>query len=220
MTIHQPPAALLPTRLGVDEAFAGIAATRRPARDHRRAYGVAATAAVHLAVLLAFLIHPSSVNVKVEDATLDVSILPETDKPKELLVPPKPELKPELKPLILPVIQPLEEPTNAITVPQEKTPPPPPAASKRNDSFYARLFSHLSHYKRPQQKQGIVQLRFTMDRAGHVLAASIAQSSSVPELDAEALALVLRAQPLPAIPSDMPQDRLELIIPIEFTLHR
>jgi protein TonB len=42
----------------------------------------------------------------------------------------------------------------------------------------------------------------------------------VPELDAEALALVLRAQPLPAIPSDMPQDRLELIIPIEFTLHR
>jgi protein TonB len=89
-----------------------------------------------------------------------------------------------------------------------------------NDSFYARLFSHLSRYKRPQQKPGTVQLRFAMDRAGHVIAASVAQSSGVAELDAEALAMIQRAQPLPPIPSDMPQDRLELIIPIEFTLRR
>jgi len=50
-----------------------------------------------------------------------------------------------------------------------------------------------------------------------VLSSSIARSSVSQILDAEALAMLVRAEPLPAIPADRP-DEIELVIPVEIFL--
>jgi protein TonB len=63
-------------------------------------------------------------------------------------------------------------------------------------------------------------LHFVMDAQGRVLTAEIAKSSGRPVLDHEALALVERAQPLPALPADYPTRTLDAIVPIEFYLDR
>ncbi|MFV0278470.1 MAG: energy transducer TonB [Parahaliea sp.] len=72
---------------------------------------------------------------------------------------------------------------------------------------------------RRQRQEGVVYLRFAMDREGTVLSASIEQSSGYPLLDEETLALVERAQPLPKPPEDM-AGVLEFVVPVEFFMNR
>ena len=61
-------------------------------------------------------------------------------------------------------------------------------------------------------------LRFSIDRNGHVLAHSIARSSGYPDLDEEVMAMIMRAEPLPAFPASMAQAQLDLTVPIRFSL--
>jgi len=51
-----------------------------------------------------------------------------------------------------------------------------------------------------------------------VLARSISKSSGVAALDEEVLAMVQRAQPLPAFPPAMMQQSVNLVVPIRFSL--
>jgi protein TonB len=53
---------------------------------------------------------------------------------------------------------------------------------------------------------------------GKVQSAEVAKSSGRPVLDAEAVALIQRAQPLPALPADFPTRTLDAVVPIEFSL--
>ena len=69
-----------------------------------------------------------------------------------------------------------------------------------------------------RREQGVVTLSFTVDRDGHVLARSIARSSGVAALDEEVLAMVKRAEPLPAFPPAMTQPSVNLTVPIRFSL--
>ena len=57
-----------------------------------------------------------------------------------------------------------------------------------------------------------------MDRAGHVLSFQMAGSSGWADLDDEARALIVRAQPLPPLPGDYPGETLDLIVPVVFSL--
>jgi protein TonB len=88
------------------------------------------------------------------------------------------------------------------------------------------LMTKLHHAKRyPRhsrrlRQEGVVYLRFTVDRMGSVLSASIERSAGHPLLDEETLELIKRAQPLPPLPSDMPQKTLEIVVPVEFFLNR
>jgi protein TonB len=66
----------------------------------------------------------------------------------------------------------------------------------------------------------VVMLHFIMDADGKVTSFEIARSSGRPVLDAEALALIQRAQPLPALPAGYPSRTLDAIVPIEFYLDR
>ncbi len=59
-----------------------------------------------------------------------------------------------------------------------------------------------------------------MDRDGKVLSARIEKSSGYDLLDEETLALIERAQPLPKPPPDVAGNPIELVVPIEFFLHR
>ncbi len=59
---------------------------------------------------------------------------------------------------------------------------------------------------------------FTMDRAGHVLAATLVHSSGSLALDEEAMALIRRAEPLPPVPAEMPGATVTLTVPVTFAL--
>ena len=69
-----------------------------------------------------------------------------------------------------------------------------------------------------RREQGVVTLSFTVDRSGHVLSRSIVKSSGVGALDEEVLAMVKRAEPLPAFPPAMMQQSVNLVVPIRFSL--
>jgi len=91
-------------------------------------------------------------------------------------------------------------------------------------SWQAALLKHLQNYKRypraaqARGEQGVVLLHFKLDRNGRVLARRILRSSGSAELDGEVLAMIERAQPLPAFPASMTQDELDLTVPIRFSL--
>jgi periplasmic protein TonB len=129
--------------------------------------------------------------------------------------------------------------TADIPLPQQKPPekmeetrPPAPmtaapvagGAPKVDPSWESALVRHLQQYKRypgnaqARNEQGTVLLGFSVDRGGHVLSRRIVRSSGHPDLDEEVLALVLRAQPLPAFPASMTQVKLDLTVPIRFSL--
>ena len=63
-------------------------------------------------------------------------------------------------------------------------------------------------------------VRFTMDRSGRILSSRVEQGSGRALLDREALAMLQRAQPLPAPPADVVGATLELVTPVEFFLTR
>ena len=91
-------------------------------------------------------------------------------------------------------------------------------------SWRSLLLTRLQQSKRypasaeARREQGVVSLSFTVDRSGRVLSRSIAKSSGVEALDEEVLAMVKRAEPLPAFPPAMTQQSVSLVVPIRFSL--
>ncbi len=92
-------------------------------------------------------------------------------------------------------------------------------------TFSSLLLAHLEQYKRyprtaqTRRQQGMPYIRFVMDREGRVLSAALEKASGFALLDAEALAVLERAQPLPALPDQL-GEVLEIVVPIEFFLRR
>jgi len=62
----------------------------------------------------------------------------------------------------------------------------------------------------------VVSLAFTIDRHGGVVSSRIVKSSGSTVLDAEALALITRAAPLPPPPADIADSDLSFVVPIRF----
>lgn len=89
--------------------------------------------------------------------------------------------------------------------------------------YQRALLIHIEHYRgypldeHRQRIEGVVMIRFAMDRHGNVLDVWVDRSSGVAALDAEALATVRRAQPLPMIPASLP-DRLSIVLPVSFSV--
>ena len=82
----------------------------------------------------------------------------------------------------------------------------------------AWLERHKKYPRRAQvrRQEGVVLLFVVIDRGGRVLASRIDESSGHGVLDGAAMAMLERAKPLPPIPSDMPGDRIELVVPVQF----
>jgi protein TonB len=209
-------------------------ALHRPAekRGQSRAFAIAVTAAIHVAVAIgliagvhvvplklppSLMVHINLTKPKVE---ADVTPPPVLQKPSAIVVPP-----PEV------VIQTATSPIIVAPQPVVTPVPPPPVAAPQKEtgqareSFEARLLSQLNRFKqypraaRQAHIEGVVMLHFVMDADGKVLSAEIAKSSGRPLLDEEALALIRRAQPLPALPADFPTKTLDAVVPIEFSLN-
>lgn len=85
------------------------------------------------------------------------------------------------------------------------------------------ILAHLERFRRypararAARQEGVVTVRFKVNRAGMVLSSTIVKKSGSFDLDRAALDTLRRAQPLPPIPDNMP-DEVELSVPVEYYL--
>jgi protein TonB len=107
------------------------------------------------------------------------------------------------------------------------SPLPPAIGTLSGHSNWAGLvlgrleqFKRYPAFARSRRQEGICYVRFTLDREGHVLGASLARTSGHASLDREAVALVRRADPLPAPSPELKGETVTLTVPVEFFLTR
>jgi protein TonB len=88
------------------------------------------------------------------------------------------------------------------------------------------LLGRLKQYRRYPRRaesagqEGVVHVRFTVDRRGVVLTSRIDRSSGYPLLDDEILATVQRANPMPPPPPEIGGDPVEVVVPVDFSLRK
>jgi periplasmic protein TonB len=139
------------------------------------------------------------------------------EKPKEE---PKPE--PE-KPKPKPVIQ--KKPKKPTDTPAPRTTAPQRASQAAMSSYKGLVSAHIARFKqypsgaKSAGEQGTAVVTFTVTRGGGATGIRISKSSGHPSLDAEAIGVVRRAQPLPAPPADIPASSLLFVMPYRFTIH-
>ncbi|MFT4057728.1 MAG: energy transducer TonB [Novosphingobium sp.] len=127
-----------------------------------------------------------------------------------------------------PVAAPQPRPAQAEAAAPKAIEAPPAATVSSNaaDSWEGRVLARLASRKRypatarARHEQGVVWVRITIDRQGHVLAIALAQGSGSSALDREALVLPRRADPLPEPPKERGGATLDLVVPVEFMLPR
>lgn len=102
---------------------------------------------------------------------------------------------------------------------------PSGASSAAAQASYRQLLAaHLQRFKqypagaKSAGQQGVSMLSFTVSRSGGVLSSRIAGSSGHAALDAETMAMIRRAQPLPSFPAGVPQSSLSFTVPIRYSL--
>jgi len=165
----------------------------------------------------------------------DVAPAPETMVESKAIPEPQQEKPPEE----MKVEQPPDETPSVIPEPTPKPPekveearPPAPRTAQRakggaprvEASWQSSLVKHLQRYKRypsaalSRSEEGVVLLSFSLDRNGRVLEHRIAHSSGYAELDDEVMEMIMRAEPLPAFPASMTEPKLDLTVPIRFSL--
>jgi len=216
-------------------------------RSNRMA-GIAAVVIVHGLLALAFVMASPRFYKPTDRTVTVVNLEPEIVRPVDP-PPVMPQFEPPavyipmpvLAEIVLstppspPIITVAPAPPSQVTAPiAQSTPPeigratapsPPPISAPDRKAFAVKLFGHLNRHKRYPEvarargQEGVVSVRFTMDRKGHVLSFEIAKTSGSPDLDREALELLKRAEPLPAIPIAFARETLELVVPVEYFLH-
>lgn len=202
-----------------------------PAMDTDKLVGIGITIAVHAVILaLAFTaVHVTHTKVMQE---LSVQITPEKRAVVEDVKPLPRMVVPSVITVPPPEFTVRTAPPPPVTAPPPVANPAPPvsvavpskAAGETRDSYLGRLLAQLNRFKqypraaRQAHIEGVVMLHFVMNADGKVESFDIAKSSGRPVLDAEALALIQRAQPLPALPADFPTRTLDAVVPVEFSL--
>ena len=195
-------------------------------RDLKRwSFATAVVVAIHAAALATYMFwHQPDVEIGDDAPIVSVDLTaPEIDQQEQAKVDAPTPPKETSQDAILPEEKPPEKVEQ--TSPAPRTTVRTEASAPRIDpSWQSLLLKHLQQFKnypagaREHGEQGVVMLAFTMDRNGKVLSRQIVSSSGHPDLDAEVLALVERAQPLPAFPASMNEGQLSLTVPIRFSL--
>jgi periplasmic protein TonB len=192
----------------------------------RWTFAAALVLCVHAGLVAAYLLLWRAPNVDIGDETPIISLeltAPQIDQVQQQKVdapqPPK-QTSPD-------AVTPVEKPPPKVEQTQAapRTTVRELASAPRIDpSWESLLLKHLQEFKnypdeaRRRNEQGVVLLAFSIDRAGHVTSRRIVKGSGYAELDAEVLALVERAQPMPAFPPSMTEAELNLTVPIRFSL--
>lgn len=119
-------------------------------------------------------------------------------------------------------------PAASAAPPGDRTAAPAPGLSRVSHAvgridWRDALLSHVQRHTRyppllqGRRIEGVAYVRIAMNCQGMLLEKAIHRKSGHRELDAEAMATIERAQPLPA-PETAPNDRVELVVPIHFSL--
>lgn len=214
-----------PSAQGAWMSLAGAAAQRGAA------FGIAVAGQLLFVVALVYGL--AKTPAPVTSTALTVSLLPEDVNKAE---PPVPVMKPLLAApqivlnlprlpqidVALPVAAP--EASTALTAVTTPRLPATADSSAAMADFQSALLRHLNRHKRypagarAKREQGVVYVRFTMDRRGNLMAAAVERTSRFALLNEESVALLTRAQPLPLPPRGIGGDEIELIVPVEFSL--
>jgi periplasmic protein TonB len=193
----------------------------------RWSFAAAVVICVHAALVAAYLDFWHPPNVEIGDETPIISIeltAPQIDQVQQqevdTPVPPKQTSPDSVVPVQRPPPKVLQQ-----TNPAPRTTVHELASAPRIDpSWESLLLKHLQEFKnypeeaRRRNEQGVVLLAFSIDRNGHVVSRRIVRGSGYDDLDAEVMALVDRAQPMPAFPPSMTEAELNLTVPIRFSL--
>jgi len=96
------------------------------------------------------------------------------------------------------------------------------SARRVRATWQKELVAHLDKHKRypsdRSQKSAEIQVRFTLDRTGRVIATSIEKSSGDTSFDEAALAMVRRSDPVPAPPPLIADEGLSFTVPVIFRI--
>jgi periplasmic protein TonB len=119
-----------------------------------------------------------------------------------------------------PKVEPTEEPLRAApTLGQAAE-----RVKRAEASWQKALVSHLNRFKRypdaarARGSQGSVLVEFTIDRSGNIVASRVLRHSGSSFLDAEAIAVLQRASPLPRPPAEITGELFPLTLPIQFRI--
>ena len=106
------------------------------------------------------------------------------------------------------------------------TPVPAPHPSPEASAGYRALLSawleshkHYPDSARQRGEEGSAVLRFTVDRTGRIIDFAVTKSSGYPDLD-ESIEQMMRGATLPPFPAGIPLPRMEVSVPIGFSLRR
>jgi protein TonB len=186
---------------------------------------------------------PTGTIARTSDSVIEVRLLPSQEPPQPSRdVSPQPlpstavsQPDPRPDPLLdrpvpedNPATPPAEPKLTQPSMPAKKSDPSPPAvgqmqADRTAAIFQRTLLSHIARYRRyPDDArrngiQGIATVLFVMRRDGTVTDVWVRATSGNNSLDAAALDTIRRAEPLPHIPSELP-DKLNVLIPVAFNL--
>ena len=155
--------------------------------------------------------------------------------PEPVRAPPLPEPEPEAEPIFvptpradaaLPAVR-EDQPLAALFIPG-LDPAPERGAGKRVQTaqeFFSALTAQLLRANQVALANAIragrkltLDVRFYVGRDGRVLGAQVVRPTGREDLDRRAEAVILEASPLPQMPADLPQRRLELSFPVEVYL--
>lgn len=193
----------------------------------RWSIAAAVVVCVHAGLIAAYLVHWAPPDAEIGDETQIISVeltAPEIDQQQQEKVVEQPTPQKEVSPdAIVPEVKP--PPKVEQVAPAPRTTVHEIASAPHIDpSWQSLLLKHLQQFKnypseaRRRSEQGVVLLAFSIDRDGHVLSRRILKGSGFADLDAEVMALVERAQPMPAFPASMTEKQLDLTVPIRFSL--
>lgn len=210
-----------------------LRALPRVSGEGRSRAGIAlVTILIHLGAVVAFIVGVRVAAPVLAPPALMVQLEAPRKEKLDLSVPPPALMRPTMVTALPPDVE-IQVSPRAMTAapPLAEALPPAIAApavqhgpAEGRETFLGRLLAQLNRFKhyppeaRKAHIEGVVMLRFVMDESGHVTRAEIEKSSGRPALDKEALALIERAQPLPALPADFPTRTLDAVVPIEFWL--
>jgi protein TonB len=130
----------------------------------------------------------------------------------------------EALPVAVPAAEPEENPTGPALDSTDSPQSTPAAANGARNDYFSHLRSWLEQHKkyprnaRIRRQEGTVTLRFVVQPSGNLLSYAVEQGSGFALLDREALEMLRRASPLPAIPEALGRDSLELVLPVAFYL--
>lgn len=166
---------------------------------------------------------------QVETPPLPAEVVePPAARPPDLR-PERPQDPPKEKPERKPPPAPSRATVRAKTVAPPAEAPAAPAPTKSAGGsgsispakWQSRLMAHLERRKRypsaarRRGEEGVAHVHFSIDAGGNVRSVRLTRSSGFADLDAEVLALVRRASPVPAPPPGAPQD---ITAPVQFSI--